>query len=147
MDTEQLYHKNLRDNYEELEKYGWIDRTILYKFNSLGFRCEEFTDDPSIMFLGCSHTQGIGLPIESIWPTIVSNELNLKCVNLGQAGCSSDTAFRLLHGYIDKINPKIVVYMDPPGMRFELFCHGVTIPFAPKFDGKHTDIYKLWADD
>lgn len=120
MDTKQLYEDNLKNRFDDLVAHGWIDNHFKYKFNSLGFRCEEFTNDPTIMFLGCSHTMGIGLPIESIYPEIVSKTLNMRCANLSIGAGSCDTAFRMCHGYIDKIKPKIVVFMQPPGFRFEI---------------------------
>ena len=120
MDTKALYEKNLKENYQLLEQHNWIDKSFTYKFNSHGFRCEEFTTNPTMMFLGCSFTCGIGLPIETVWTELVSKQLNMKCANLGQGGGSSDTAFRLCHGWIDKINPQIVFLLTPPGIRIEM---------------------------
>lgn len=118
-DTEELFNDNLKNNYDLLKKYNWIDREITYSFNSMGFRCEEFTDKPSIMFTGCSNTFGIGLPLESTWPYIVSKQLNLHNVNLGLGGGSGDSAFRMCLGYIDKIKPKVICYLQPPELRCE----------------------------
>jgi len=121
MDTQILYEKHLKLNYSMLLKNNWIDyKSFTYKFNSHGFRCNEFNDSPTIMFIGCSNTCGVGLPIETIWPELVSKNLNMQCANLGQAGGSNDTAFRLCHGWIDKIQPKIVVLLNPPGVRLEI---------------------------
>lgn len=120
MDTEELYLKNLQENRLALRHGNWIDRVIEYKFNSHGFRSEEFTDDPNIMFLGCSHTFGIGLPAEDRWTDHVAAALNLKCYNLGIPGGSTDGAFRLCYGWIDKLKPKIVIFRKPPGIRIEM---------------------------
>ena len=127
MDSEDLYLNNLKNpaQYELLKTYNWIDSNFTYKFNANGFRCNEFTSDPTIMFIGCSHTIGIGLPEDKTWPSIVSKKLNMACANLGQGGGSADTAFRLCHGWIDQIKPKIVVFMPPPSPRFEIIVHGV----------------------
>lgn len=144
-DSHSTYKKNLATRYDELLINNWIDKNFTYQFNSLGFRSEEFTTDPSIMFLGCSFTSGVGLPIEYIFPEIVAKNLNLKCANLGVAGGSSDCAFRLCHGYIDKINPKIIVFMTPPHIRFELVTNkkiqelGVWVSENP--------FYKEWTID
>ena len=110
MDSEELYLNNLKNpaQYELLKTHNWIDSNFTYKFNANGFRCNEFTSDPTIMFIGCSHTIGIGLPEDNTWPSIVSKKLNMACANLGQGGGSADTAFRLCHGWIDQIKPKIV---------------------------------------
>lgn len=127
MDTEDLFLDNLKDHtqLELLKKHNWIDSNFTYRFNSNGFRCNEFTSDPTVMFIGCSHTIGIGLPEDKTWPYIVSKKLNMACANLGQGGGSADTAFRLCHGWIDQINPKIVVFLHPPGSRFEIINHDV----------------------
>ena len=119
-DTKDLYLENLKTNYDKLNQNGWIDRQFAYKFNSHGFRCDEFTNENSIMFLGCSFTCGIGLPLEDTWAYQVANSLNLKSVNLGIGGSGPDTAFRLANHYIPIIVPKIVVYLEPPLGRFSL---------------------------
>jgi hypothetical protein len=122
-DTKDLYEKNLKNNYSELKKYGWIYNHFTYKFNSLGFRCDEFSDQPTLMALGCSYTMGIGLPVDKIWPELLAKDLNMKCANLGIGGGSLDTAFRMCEGYIDIINPKLVVLLEPPPARTEIFFH------------------------
>lgn len=119
-DTEELYQKNLKENYNLLLINGWIKNTFTYTFNKHGFRCSNFMDENNIMFLGCSNTMGIGIPEEQRWTDIVSLELSLNCVNLGIAGGSADTCFRLCHGWIDRIKPKIVIFSRPPGIRLEL---------------------------
>lgn len=121
MDSEDRYKENLKFKYDILEKYGWLNSKFTYKFNSHGFRCEEFTNDPSIVFLGCSMTVGIGLPIETTWPTLVSDKLNLKCYNLGIGGASNDTSFRLASYWLEKIKPKIVVFCQTFPSRMEVF--------------------------
>ena len=119
-DTESLYNENYKKNFELLRSNGWIDTKFKYTFNSQGFRCGEFNSNPSIMFLGCSYTMGIGLPIETVWSTMVAKQLDLQCVNLAVGGSASDTAFRLCLGWIDRIQPQIVVFLEPPGFRIEL---------------------------
>ena len=144
MDTEERYNENLKKNSEQLAKFNWIGKSFTYEFNSLGFRCDEFNQDPSIVFLGPSSTLGTGLPLTMAYPHIVSEHLNLRCVNLGQRGGSADTAFRLLHGYIDKINPKIVVHMDQSGTRFEILNDITFLIFS---HSSNEEVYKLWATD
>jgi len=121
MDTEKLYKENLNNKKELLEKYNWIDSNFTYKFNSHGFRCNEFTNDPSIVFLGCSITAGIGIPLEATWASLVSAELNLACYNLGIGGSSNDTAFRLANSWLERIKPKVVVFCQTYDHRIEIF--------------------------
>jgi hypothetical protein len=121
MDTLDRYQANLKTRYHDLEKHGWINSDFTYKFNSHGFRCEEFSNEPSIVFLGCSMTIGIGLPVHHTWPSLVANNLNLKCYNLGIGGSSNDTAFRLAYFWLEKIKPKLVVFCQTFSARMEIF--------------------------
>ena len=52
---------------EYFRERGW-DRpeAITYKFNSEGFRCEEFDDSPCLVALGCSFTFGNALPVDAV---------------------------------------------------------------------------------
>jgi len=120
MDTKELYLENLKKNYSKLEKYGWINAPITYKFNNYGFRSNEFSHDPNIMFLGCSHTCGIGIPVEHTWANIVSKTLGLKNFNLGIGSSSNDTAFRLAQHWIPQLTPSIVMFLSTDRSRFEL---------------------------
>ena len=123
-DTEELYLKNLETNWGSLNVNGWIDDPhFTYKFNSHGFRSDEFNHEPSILFLGCSHTAGIGMPVEKTWTRIVAKELGLKCFNLGIGASSNDTAFRLGHHYIPQIKPKLVIFLSTDNARTELFSN------------------------
>ena len=132
VDTLENYSKNLKENPDIMAKNGWADQpAITYTFNSNGFRCNEFTTEPTVMFLGCSLTYGTALPIDVVWPELVARELGLKSANLGQEGTSADTAFRMCLGWIDRINPKIVVYLKPPRIRWELVNKDVAIHLGP----------------
>lgn len=121
MDSEDRYQENLKFKSDVLKRYGWLNSKFTYKFNSHGFRCDEFDNTPSIVFLGCSFTVGIGLPLEATWPSIVSNKLGLACYNLGIGGASNDTSFRLASYYLEKIKPKIVVFCQTYPSRMEVF--------------------------
>jgi hypothetical protein len=119
-DLEELYLENVKTNYNVLSEYGWVDCKFTYKFNSHGFRCDEFTNEDSIAFFGCSYTCGIGLPLENMWAYHVANNLNLKSVNLGIGSTGPGTSFKLANHYIPQIMPKIVVYVEPPPARFSI---------------------------
>jgi len=120
MDTEERYLSHLKNSYDILSENNWINNHFTYRFNSQGFRCNEFTDKENILFLGCSLTMGIGIPENTRWTNIVADTLNLECYNLGVGGSSLDTAFRLAYKYIDKLKPKLVIVRQPPGLRIEL---------------------------
>jgi hypothetical protein len=122
MDTESLYNENLKNKYNLLQKYNWINNPFTYKFNSSGFRSDEFDEsEPSIVFLGCSITVGIGIPYKTTWSKIVSNKLNLKCYNLGVGGSSNDTAFRHAYTWLGKLKPSICVFCQTFNDRMEIW--------------------------
>ena len=149
-DTQARYEENLKINYSQLKENDWLDKKFTYSFNQHGFRCDEFTSDPSIMFLGCSHTCGIGLPIENSWAYLVSKKLNLNMVNLGIGGSGPDTSFKLANHYIPQLKPNIVVYFEPNNARFGLIDIRRNITeFSPwnSQNDTYNDFYNAWASN
>ena len=124
-DTQELFEENCANNRSKLEQYKWLDTPITYKFNSEGFRANEFDKTGGIMFLGCSFTFGIGLPVEQTFSRIVSKELKTNCFNLGLPASSNDTAFRLADIWIPVLEPSMVVMLSPLPMRFEILSHEI----------------------
>jgi hypothetical protein len=122
-DSKDDFERNMQDPEKraQLQKYGWDQPGVItYQFNSLGFRCKEFDNSPGIITIGCSFTAGVGLPLQSIWPSLVGQALGLSVWNLGIGGASMDTCFRLLSLYIDSLNADYVLLLTPPDQRFEL---------------------------
>lgn len=103
-----------------IENNGWTNSSFTYKFNSHGFRSDEFTSEDSIMFLGASVVLGTGVPKEITWTHLVSQSLGLHSCNLGISGGSNDTSFRLGAHYIPQIKPKCVVHMTSYADRVDL---------------------------
>lgn len=58
---------------------------IEYKLNSYGYRCNEFNNQ-EILTLGCSHTEGHGLPLDLTWPYLISQKMNKDYINLAKGG-------------------------------------------------------------
>ena len=125
-DTQELFEENCANNRSKLEQYKWLDTSITYKFNSEGFRADEFDKKGGVMFLGCSFTFGLGLPVEQTFARIVSKELDTNCFNLGLPASSNDTAFRFADLWIPVLEPSIVVLLSPLPMRFEILSHEVS---------------------
>jgi len=122
-DGRQEWEHNLKDKtkHAQLKKYGFDqEHAIVYQLNSHGFRCDEFSDRPGFIALGCSFTCGIGLPIEQTWPYQVGSALDLSVWNLGIGSSGLDTCFRLLINYLDQLRPKFVMLLIPPQHRFEI---------------------------
>lgn len=119
-DTEKNWQINKVKHPKVLKKRKWRKDSIEYTFNSKGFRSIEFKHEPnSIVWLGCSHTIGIGLPKEYTFAAIVSKHLRLANFNLGIGGAANSTCFRVGLYWIPIIKPKYVVYIAPHAFRLE----------------------------
>ena len=123
-DTEENFNTNckIEKNYKKLKDLGWVDAEVLtYKYNSQGFRDDEFDQQPAGIALGCSHTEGVGIYAKHAWPQQLQNILGQKIWNLGVGGCALDTCYRLLEYWIDHLNVDFVVCAVPGISRYEIF--------------------------
>jgi hypothetical protein len=91
-----------------------------YKINDQGFRGNDFENSTDILFLGCSITFGVAMPPEEIFAHLVAQELNCSYANISKPSAAPDTCFRFAQHWIPKLNPKHVVYLQPPYGRFEI---------------------------
>lgn len=96
-DSLDLYQKNLLK-----VPTNWIYKTknISYSYNSNGHRCRDISEldfDNYILFIGCSHTEGIGVTLEDSYPYVLSNLLKCDYYNLGLGATGIDV---LLHNLI-----------------------------------------------
>lgn len=123
------WHKDSQTDYDaENNAYGPND--ISYKFNSNGFRSDEFDIESSkrILFMGCSFTFGVGLPLEHTWPhillTLIKNNTgyNIPFWNLGAGGCGLDLQTRMYYHYGLKLKPQLV-FAYFPDYRRELYVN------------------------
>jgi hypothetical protein len=150
-DNEHNFNKNLKENYDILKKYGWVDKKVIYKFNSDGYRCPEFTSTGGIAFFGCSFTLGEGVPVENTWTYLVSSKIKTPYYNFGVSGNSADTCVRQALYYLPKLNPSIVVFLYPPDDRIEYIKDGYPYSMmASQVRDKHLkdfeiEYYKRWA--
>ena len=104
------------DNLEEcLDKDHYLSYTkdISYRYNSRGFRDNEWPEDLSdvIWCVGDSFTVGIGQPFEETWPQILESKLGKRCINLGESGCSNDTMSLRIKEICKLHSPKLIVVM------------------------------------
>ena len=116
-------HDNFK-NYQSMpiSEHTYNADDFYYDTNANGFRCDDFdTMDftkKSVIYLGCSHTFGMGLPEEHSWPSITHNKLqkqhNTKYnyINLGIPGVGADYYLHFLP-YFAKFNPEIIISCNP----------------------------------
>jgi hypothetical protein len=135
--------------------YGEND--VVYRFNSLGYRCPEFDVDADIrvVAIGCSHVLGLGLPQEAIFHELFAERLRAtsgKSVvlwNLGRCGASNDYISRLLYLAVPLLDPHIVLINFTHMARREYVSvqnHPVT--YNPRFtptDAVASDIFRHFA--
>lgn len=89
---------------------------ITYKWNTYGFRSDEFVDDDrdSIIAIGDSFTMGLGSAVEHTWPEVLRTKFSdTKLYNLGLAVCSTDYVVRAIAKTIDVLRPRAVFVLWP----------------------------------
>ena len=116
VDTEKNFLTNPIDKWQGVE--------INYKHNSDGFRTHELSDflgKKVNIAVGCSFTEGVGLPVENVWPSILEQKLGIPLLNLGLGGGSTDTAARILTNIAGLFQIKKVFVLWPSIHRFEFY--------------------------
>ena len=151
-DSVDNWRANMQDpkNYQFFKDQQWDTETaITYQFNSHGFRCAEFDDSPVYLSIGCSFTEGVGLPIEQTWTWKLSELMGHTVLNLGVGGSSLDTCFRLIDYYIDALNVLGIFILEPPESRFEIFeFNQQPVTLMPRSDLMSDNrklLYQNWA--
>ena len=121
--TEQWYPTDSLSAYNPVQldgKQNYTKDAFEYKFNSEGFRCDEFTtqSDLPIMFMGCSFTEGIGLPLHHTWPHFLIeiikqqpglSKLSIPHHSIALGGTGVDFPAALLPKYAAITTPKFIV--------------------------------------
>ncbi len=104
------------------QRANWANVNITYNYNLQGFRCPDLTDflgQKVNIALGCSFTEGIGLPIECAWPSLVEQHTNYPVLNLGIGGGASDSVARILTNVSGLFDIQTVYILWPPLYRLE----------------------------
>ena len=122
---------------QNLIKNNWLingERVeIDYHINKQGFRhdgtCPDYhSEKGGIIYIGDSHTMGVGLPIEQSWTYIAHHTceetMNKRYINMGCPGYGIDSFYRLLKYHLDQIKPEMVVMSYPwQSTRTEVYDH------------------------
>jgi lysophospholipase L1-like esterase len=107
---------------------------ISYKWNSYGFRCNEFKENTrNILCLGDSFTVGLGVPVEHTWPMQLGKlyDPTIEVYNLGLCAGSLDYVLRAIHKTIDILKPEAICILAPLVSNRELPMRKKMIPFKP----------------
>jgi lysophospholipase L1-like esterase len=115
-------------------------KDISYKFNSRGFRDQEWPEDLSdvIWCVGDSATVGIGQPFEEVWPQLLQQKLGRRCINVGEEACSNDTIALRVNEIVNTMKPKLIVIMWSHFSRRNI--DGVNVPYDKNDFGNNQDL-------
>lgn len=97
-----------------------LDRVVRIHRNSLGFRGEEPPPDfgarLTILAIGGSTTEGVGLNDDKTWPMVLESRLrrNFDKLWLNNAGLSGHSTYGhliLMHDHVAQIKPKVAIFL------------------------------------
>jgi hypothetical protein len=119
-DSLELLNNNLKT--KPIDWY-YRDKDIIYSYNNLGHRSANINNinlDNYILFVGCSHTEGVGLTLEDRYSHIVAKELNCDYYNISVGGTGIDTMMYNLNMWLAvvKKRPKYIVWQWPESGRY-----------------------------
>jgi hypothetical protein len=120
-DTEQLWDYHLKSKKDEPSLHYYTINPIEYKLNNYGFRTpDDFnSEDWGNVYLGCSHTFGVGHHLENTWSYKLNRVVGGKFWNLGIGGTGVDTHFRVFLGFYKKLKVRNVFHYAPMYPRYE----------------------------
>jgi hypothetical protein len=128
-DSEAVWNEILRKKYNNFNNFSikyYVENPIKYKLNNFGFRTpDDFnSEDEGNVFLGCSHTFGIGHHLENVWSYKVNELIGGKFWNLSIGGTGVTTHFRLLLGFYKELKIKNIFHYAPKYPRYEFIENG-----------------------
>lgn len=133
-------------NFEGIEEDG-----VYSKYNSLGWRCDEFTTDHKdkyhVLFSGCSETMGQGDSIENAWSYIVNQKINqIKQTSgfysLAGSGQGWEDIINNIREYINNFGTPDVIFILLP----DLWRHISWTSIDENNNGRYCQIMTTTAD-
>jgi len=126
-DSEKQWNKMLIHYIGNHSIQYYIQNPIEYKLNNEGFRTpDDFnSNDGGNVYLGCSHTFGVGHHLRDTWCYKLNNVIGGKFWNLGIGGSGVMTHFRILLGYYKELNIKNIFHYAPKYPRYEFIENGI----------------------
>lgn len=119
-DTEKLFIENFKKDPKNESLLYYAQNPIKYKLNKQYFRTYDDFDvnEPGNVFLGCSHTFGIGNHLENTWSYLVNEQIDGKFYNMGIPGASIQNVFSAFAYYVEKLTINNVFIFLPHPYRF-----------------------------
>jgi len=139
-------------DYEKNKLYSNVDvenKTVTYKdrvndyfYNSDNYRSNrEYDGSEELIYVGCSHTFGEGVPEEAVWGSTVAKELNMSYANIAAAGMSPywcvDSVFSFLEKH--KAKPKVILALMPDFIRIQTVTNPLlSVSYQGGYDKKES---------
>ena len=127
-DTEERFIDNVKKYSNSVHIKNYLKVPIKYEYNNYGFRTPDDFNLKNIgnIFLGCSHTFGIGHHLENTWSYKLSQKIGGKFYNISEPGSGIMTQYRYLKYFADKITFKNVFHFLPEECwaRYEYYLDG-----------------------
>jgi len=119
-DSNRLYNTHLESMPDD---WYYRDKIITYAYNNFGHRSnhiEEIDLSNYILYIGCSHTMGIGNAVEDTYTYISSNLLKCDFYNMSVEGSGTDIMMHNLTTWLLHIEekPKAIVWQWPNPLRY-----------------------------
>lgn len=120
---------------------------VTYTFNEVGMRSRPLEKVPgmiNILTTGCSHTVGIGVPVEMTWSCRLSEMIPNSVVhNVALGGASPDYVARSIYVALQRIRPDMIFILWPDRTRLEYYRDN--LPY--NIQVHHPDYPRLFVDD
>ena len=106
---------NINSDILKNTNWRWLIDEIDYNFNNHGFRCDfDFADDFDfsnyVVFVGCSHIEGLGVDVNGTIPALFESITNQPVINMGMGGASNEVIFQNIIWLLSrKHRPKRIV--------------------------------------
>ena len=131
-DTKSFFYSNLEKYPDNKTLNYYLNNPIDYKLNNFGFRTPDNfkSNEWGNVFLGCSHTFGIGHHLENVWSYKLNQYVGGKFWNLGIGGTGIMTHFRLLLQFYKKFKIKNIFHYTPHQYpRYEFIINNIPTTF------------------
>lgn len=125
-DSEERFKASLKTQNNNVSLQYYLLNPIKYELNNCGFRTpDDFnSDDWGNVYIGCSHTFGIGHHLENTWCYKLNNIVGGKFWNMGLPATGVTSHFRILFGYYKELNIKNIFHYAPQYSRYEFIENG-----------------------
>ena len=104
--------------------------SVEYSYNSYGYRTYEFDTikENYVLLSGCSHSEGVGLPLESSYCKLLEKNINMPIINLGAGGSNATFSKKNIMAWIHskKNLPEFVIVQWPNPYRLSIYTEKIS---------------------